>query len=160
MTTLGMLRRRVRVPGVPVDFRVPAGWPTPTDRWIQDNVFWQPVSGWTPRSELQPAPEGWRYWSPNPEWRGATAPAYRFTRVWARVAALLGIPCIVLVVVALFAGIPLVVQVFGWVVGAIAISCLVVYGIVRRRITHRVLMEAALIAAQERRERLIREYQR
>ncbi|WP_374975053.1 hypothetical protein ACEYYH_14490 [Microbacterium trichothecenolyticum] len=143
-----------------MDFRVPVGWPTPADWWVRENLFWQPPPGWTPRAGLAPPSKGWRYWTPNPGWRKATAPAYRFIRHWARAAVLLGVPCLILAVVSLVVDIPLVAQVVGWAFGTLATGCVVVYGILRRRITRGVLDEAASLAAQERRERMVHEYQR
>ena len=160
MTALRMFARRVRVPGVPVDFRVPVGWPTPTDRWVQDNAFWRPSPGWTPRPGLQPAPKGWRYWSPNPGWRNATTPVYRSIRPWARASAIVGALSLIVVVLSLFAEISGVAQALGWTFGVVAATSVAIYGMLRRRLTRVLMVEAAAVAEQARWQRMVREYQR
>ncbi len=157
---MGMHARRVRVPGVPADFRVPAGWPTPTDRWLRDNAFWQPPPGWTPRPTLRPAPSHWRYWSPNPAWRTAIAPVFRSILPWAQAARALGAIWLLLFLVALWVGLPPVATAVGGMAAVGAVACLVVYVILRSRLVRSVLAEAAIVAERERRERMMLEYQR
>lgn len=152
--------RRVRVPGVPADFRVPVGWPTPVDRWLRDNAFWQPPPGWTPRPALRPAPKHWQYWSPNPAWRTAAAPVFRSIRPWAQAASALGTVWLLLLLVALLVGLPLVAITIGGMAAVGAVACLVVYAILRSRLVRRVMAEAAIVAERERRERMMLEYQR
>lgn len=157
---MGMHTRRVRVPGVPADFRVPSGWPTPIDRWVQDNAFWQPPPGWTPRPGLRPAPDRWRYWSPNPAWRAAMAPVLRSIRPWAQAAGVLGAVWLVVLLIALWAGPSPVTVVAGGSLGVGAIACLVVYILFRDSLVRRVMAEAAIVAERERRARMMLEYQR
>ncbi len=79
-----MSPRRIRVARVHADFMTPRGWPTPTDAWIRANVFWQPPAGWTPVPGLRPAPDGWRFWAPIPEWGRTAAGFLRPVMVWTR----------------------------------------------------------------------------
>jgi hypothetical protein len=77
---------RARVPGVPVDFRVPRGWPTPNDRWVRENAMWVPPPGWTPLPGLRPAPAGWRFWRPNRLWPIVARTHLKRSRTWWAVA--------------------------------------------------------------------------
>lgn len=77
---------RARVPGVPADFRVPRGWPTPNDQWVRENALWIPPPGWTPLPGLRPAPAGWRYWRPNRLWPIVARTHLSRSRTWWAVA--------------------------------------------------------------------------
>jgi hypothetical protein len=152
--------RKVRVPGVPADFRVPPGWPTPTDRWVRANTFWQPPAGWAPLPDTPAAPDGWRYWDPNPEWDRRYAANYRHIAVWGRVPNVLAVVWLLLVVASFFAPEVVAFALLGWLALLAAFGCLVVHEVLRRRITKRALTYLAGVAADARGKNLIREYQR
>jgi hypothetical protein len=148
------------VPGVPADFRVPPGWPTPTDRWVRANTFWQPPAGWAPLPDTPAAPDGWRYWDPNPEWDRRYAANYRHIAVWGRVPNVLAVVWLLLVVASFFAPEVVAFALLGWLALLAAFGCLVVHEVLRRRITKRALTYLAGVAADARGKNLIREYQR
>ena len=152
--------RKVRVPGVPADFRVPPGWPTPTDRWVRANTFWQPPAGWAPLPDTPAAPDGWRYWDPNPEWDRRYAANYRDIAVWARVPNVLAVVWLLIVVAGFFAPEVVALAILGWLALLAAFGCLIVHEVLRRRITRRALAYLAGVAADARGKNLIREYQR
>ena len=152
--------RKVRVPGVPADFRVPPGWPTPTDRWVRANAFWQPPAGWVPLPDTRPAPDGWRYWDPNPEWDRRYAANYRDIAVWGRVPNVLAVVWLLIVVASFFAPEVAALAILGWLALLAAFGCLIVHEVLRRRITQRALSYLAGVAADARGKNLIREYQR
>lgn len=154
-----MSPRRIRVAGVSADFRVPRGWPTPTDGWVRSNVFWQPPPGWTPRPDLPRASLDWRFWVPNEQWKAMSASRYRSATRWlytAGAVALLhlavraGLASAVLPDTATLALLPLALA---------AVACLVMFGLARRRATKHLLTELAVLAERKRAERLTREYQ-
>jgi hypothetical protein len=152
--------KRVRVPGVPVDFRVPRGWPTPTDRWIRENVLWSPPPGWTPLPGAPSAPSGWQYWTPNDQWSTFTATYYRPIRKWNRTANWLG----VLWIVATVAGIVYPASIPFHAVAVVAllagVGFALAYQALDARTTRDILANLAIVADQERARRLTRAYQR
>lgn len=148
------------MPGVPADFRVPPGWPTPTDRWVRANTFWQPPAGWVPLPDTRPAPGGWRYWDPNPEWDRRYAANYRDIAVWGWVPNVLAVVWLLIVVASFFAPEVAALAILGWLALLAAFGCLIVHEVLRRRITQRALTYLAGVAADARGKNLIREYQR
>lgn len=151
---------RIRVPGVPADFRVPPGWPQPTDAWIRANALWSPPTGWRPRPDVPPAPAGWGYWVPNPLWKRVAygqIPAGRVRRFgFSTIVNVVLVACIALAAVT---RIPL----FGTAAFLIAITCVaatIVQEIKRSRYDRLLLAEFAVAADRERTRRLTREYQR
>ncbi len=151
--------KRARVPGLPADFRVPRGWPTPTDRWLRENALWVPPAGWAPLPDTPPAPVGWRFWSPNKLWRVIAGQYYTGIAWMRRTANWLGVLWIVAAVAAavvhgslLFSGI-----------AAIALLAGVVLEIRFRvrvhRITVALLAGFAVVADRERTARLTTAYQ-
>ncbi len=153
------MARTIRVAGVPADFRVPRGWPVPTDRWIRTNAFWVPPDDWTPTTYLRPAPRGWRFWQPNPLWTQSQAQLYRRARIWIYAGFTLMLVGVVLRVVGsvvrddAFALVSL-------TLFAAALACYITYAVVWARITRRTLHRFAEIAEDSRRQYLTREYQR
>lgn len=139
---------------------MPPGWPTPTDRWILANALWQPAEGWVPLPDLRPAPEGWRFWVPNPEWRRRFGSIYRGIAPWARAARLLVMVWIVIVVVGVFLPDDVGPAIAAGVVALAALGCVIVHTILRRRVTRRGMDELRGIAAAAREHHLIRLYQR
>lgn len=52
-------------------FVPPPGWPRPDDDWTAGHQGWQPRKDWVPVEGVPTAPEGWRFWEPNPPvWAG------------------------------------------------------------------------------------------
>lgn len=151
--------RRIRIRGVAADFRVPRGWPTPTERWIRENVFWTPPEAWMPRPDLSPAPIGWNFWLPNKHWYAITARMYRGLNRWLHVAAWLFVLRVVVGTVVAFIGSSPLTQAIGVSFGLAAIVCVVTHSILRARMTRRLLRGAEELAARQRSERLVREYQ-
>lgn len=66
---------------LPLEFRRPPGWPTPTRDWVESHQGWAPPSGWVPPLSSQhrcpPAPAGWVFWAKDSI--GWPALAERFT---------------------------------------------------------------------------------
>lgn len=155
------MARRIRVAGVPADFRVPRGWPTPTDRWIRANAFWVPPVDWTPLPEVPPAPHRWTFWTPNPLWNTTRAHVYSSLRVWTWVG-VAGFVLGVLTRVWAFAGDPPreMLTAAGLVTFALLATSLIGYAAGHRRLTQRALAQHAVAAAEGRTQRLTREYQR
>jgi hypothetical protein len=151
--------KRVRVPGVPVDFRVPRGWPTPTDRWIRENALWSPPAGWTPLPGVAPAPANWSFWMPNELWHAYTSDFYGPIRKWNRTANGLG----VLWIAATAAGIvfPASLAFHALAIAALVagVSFALTYQALSARTTRAVLANLAIIADEERAKRLTRAYQ-
>lgn len=155
------MARRIRVAGVPADFRVPRGWPTPTDRWIRTNAFWVPPVDWAPMPGIPPAPAHWTFWVPNRLWDKTRGAVYGPLRRWSRL---------------MFVALALQVLLRVWVVtshpplsvtspvsSALAVAMmtgLIGYLIHHRRLTQRALAQHAILAAEGRTQRLTREYQR
>jgi len=139
---------------------VPRGWPIPTDRWVRVNTFWQPPAGWVPLPDTPPAPEGWRFWEPNPEWDRRYAANYRDIAVWGRVPNVLAVVWLLIVVAGFFAPEVVGLAIAGWLVLVAAFGCLIVHEVLRRRLTNRGLAQLAGVAAEARGKYLIREYQR
>jgi hypothetical protein len=155
------MTRRIRVAGVPADFRVPPGWPTPTDRWIRTNAFWVPPVDWTPLPGLKPAPRSWTYWSPNPLWRKTRSAAYRAHRIFARVTGILLLVVLAAGWAARAADAPAPALVSLAIVGlTLALAGLIGYLATYTFATDRALAHHALLAAEGRTQRLTREYQR
>jgi hypothetical protein len=155
--------RRIRVAGVTADFRVPRGWPTPTDRWVRENAFWQPPTGWAPIDGLRPAPPGWQFWQPNPAWRGVAGRYLEPARMWMRASTWFAAASVVVGLATLLLpvnGIP--VAPSGWltVLVACAFLCAIVALGVRRRLMSRALTALTDMAEQSRTERLVKAYQR
>lgn len=155
------MSRRIRVAGVPADFRVPRGWPTPTDRWIRTNAFWVPPLGWTPLPDLKPAPRHWTYWSPNPLWHKTRGAAYRGLRVWSRLTwiVLLGSAAAGWWARTVQAPAPVTTSLSILTATLIVVS-LIGYIATYRSATSRALAQHAVVAAEGRTKRLTREYQR
>ena len=156
---MSVLARRIRVPGLAADFHVPRGWPTPTDRWIRENLFWRPPRGWTPRRGLRGAPAGWNYWLPNPHWKATSAVHYRRIAPWMRAAAWLGLAGLVVTAISSFLGFPMPLVALGPIIVFAALTCVVVHTVLSTRLNRRILGELEAVAERRRTERLTREYQ-
>ena len=152
--------KRIRVPGVPADFWVPPGWPTPTDKWIRDNAFWQPPSGWTPLPGTVMAPPEWRYWTPNKLWSQTTGAYYSAIGIWTSLANWAAAVWIVAFVASPFLGYPPTLRIVAWCAAIASLSFIVVHESLKARISKRLLAQFALMAQRGRQERLTREYQR
>lgn len=91
---------------LPLEFRRPPGWPTPTREWVAFHQGWVPPAGWVPpvsgSGRCPPAPTGWVFWSKDAI--GWPALAERFTAPVKRSLAY-GIAFIVGAVVLTFGGI-------------------------------------------------------
>jgi hypothetical protein len=124
------------------------------------NTFWQPPAGWVPLPNIPPAPEGWRFWEPNPEWDRRYAASYRDIAVWGRVPNVLAVVWLLIVIAGFFVPEVIGVAIAGWLVLAAAFGCLIVHEVLRRRVTNRGLAYLAGVAAEARGTYLIREYQR
>lgn len=160
VSTLSVRVRQIRVAGVPADFRVPRGWPTPTDRWIRENAFWQPPHGWTPGPQSPAAPADWQFWTPNRLWWTTRAQAFQPAEVWRRLASLLSFVGIAFFIAGRFFDPSLG---FGWLWFAAIVASLVLIVIHdrhRTRISNALLEDHARVAAHGRHERLTRDYQR
>ncbi len=151
--------RRIRVAGVPADFRVPRGWPSPTDKWVRENVFWQPPPGWAPLSDLRPAPVDWVYWTPNPLLPRIAARPFRAIAGWMRMSNVLALAFLVALAGAAVTGHPAL-RTLGTCFAAAAVVCVLVHESLRARTTRRLVIEFALVAERGRSERLTKEYQR
>ena len=155
------MTRRIRVGGVPADFRVPRGWPVPTDRWVRTNALWIPPVGWTPLPGLEPAPRNWRYWSPNPLWHKTRGHVYRVPRMWGHVGGIALLGSAATRWWAHAAQVPdAVVTSLGILSTTVVFASLIGYISTHRSATHRALVRHAIGAAEGRTERLTREYQR
>ncbi|WEK13886.1 MAG: hypothetical protein P0Y48_01350 [Candidatus Microbacterium phytovorans] len=153
------MARTIRVAGVPADFRVPRGWPVPTDRWIRTNAFWVPPADWTPTTHLRPAPRGWRFWQPNPLWSQSQAQLYRRARIWLYAGftlMLLGVGSRILGSVTRDDAFAL----LSFALLGVALASYIVHAVVWARITRGTLQRFAEIAEESRRRYLTREYQR
>ena len=106
------------------------------------------------------APDGWRFWAPNPEWDRRYADNYRSIAIWGRIPNVLAVVWLLTVVVSFFAPEVTALAVAAWLVLAAAFGCLVVHEVLRRRMTARALTYLAGVAADARGKFLIREYQR
>jgi hypothetical protein len=124
------------------------------------NTFWQPPVGWVPLPDTAPAPEGWRFWEPNPEWDRRYAANYRDIAVWGRVPNVLAVVWLLIVIAGFFMPQVVGLAIAGWLVLLAAFGCLIVHEVLRRRLTNRGLAQLAGVAAEARGEYLIREYQR
>ncbi len=151
--------RRIRVEGVPADFRVPRGWPTPTDKWVRENVFWQPPPGWAPLSDLRPAPVDWVYWTPNPLIAHVAARSFRAVAGWMRMSNVLAVAFLVTIAGAAMTGQPAL-RMLGLGFAFASIVCVVVHHALHARITRRLVIEYAIVADRGRTERLTKDYQR
>jgi hypothetical protein len=88
------------------------------------------------------------------------APVFRSIRRWANAASALGAFWLLVLLIALWVGLPPVAIAVGGMAAVGAVVCLSVYIILRSRLVRRVLAEAAIIAERDRRERMMLEYQR
>ena len=132
----------------------------PTDRWVRANTFWEPPAGWVPISAIPPAPEGWRFWAPNPEWDRRYAADYHGIAIWGRIPNALAVVWLLTIVASFFAPENAPLAMAAWLVLAAAFACLIVHEVLRRRITRRAMASLAGVAADARGKYLIREYQR
>lgn len=153
-----MTPRRIRVPGVRGDFLTPRGWPTPTDRWIRANTFWQPPEGWTPVPGLKPAPKGWRFWATNKAWEIAARKYYAPLQGWMRSFNMASFACTATLVTAALVRLPML-RVAALAFALIAITCLIVFEVKKRRMTAELLAHVTNGAERARNEWLAREYQ-
>lgn len=155
------MARRIRVAGVPADFRVPRGWPTPTDRWIRTNAFWVPPADWTPVPGMRPAPANWTFWVPNRLWEQTREAVYHPLRVWNRLITAAVALHLLLGAWRILGDLPSLIASFAppLLFTAIIIG-FVGYLTHRRRLTQRALARHAILAAEGRTQRLTREYQR
>ena len=154
-----MTPRRIRVAGVRGDFLTPRGWPTPTDHWIRANTFWQPPPGWVPVPGLPPAPDGWRFWTTNKTWDAAAAKHYAPLNAWMRAFTIAAFATWATPIAASAAQLPAL-RPAGVAFALIAVICLTVHTVKRRRLTKKLLAHATSDAERVRNERLAREYQR
>lgn len=154
-----MTPRRIRVAGVRGDFRTPPGWPTPTDHWIRANTFWQPPTDWTPLPGLKPAPEGWRFWTTNETWEVAASKNYAPLHGWIRSFKIAAFASTATFIAAFVLQLPEL-RLAAMLIFVIAIACLVVFQVRKRRMTIALLAHAMQGAERARAERLAREYQR
>ena len=153
------MARTVRVAGVPGDFRVPRGWPTPTDRWIRANAFWVPPTGWTPTPGLRPAPAGWRFWRANPLWLRSKGHLYSRVNMLSRSGGVAVVVAIAARIASSLTGLEAlaIVSLVAWCAGLVSY---VAYFVLYVRITRRALREFAQLAEASRHQHLTREYQR
>lgn len=152
--------RRIRVAGVPADFRLPRGWPTPSDRWVRDNAFWEPPPGWTPQPSLPAAPADWRFWTPNTLWSRTMWRHFHSIAPWIRVSNWLTYTWLFsMCVVTPILQSPRWMAVIMITLAAGALACFFVYEVLKARITKQVLVQFAVIAQRDRQQRLTREYQ-
>nr|WP_274636519.1 hypothetical protein [Microbacterium bovistercoris] len=152
--------RRIRVPGVAADFRVPPGWTTPTDQWIRENAFWRPPAEWTPRDGLPLAPADWVFWLPNTHWYATGTSMYRGVMRWQTSAAWLALASILVTTASAFLSAFPLVRLAGTALGAAMLACLIVYTVLRARTTRRLFRQLESEADRRRSQRLTREYQR
>jgi hypothetical protein len=159
-TTLTGRGPRIRVAGVPADFRVPRGWPTPTDKWVRANAFWQPPAGWSPPQTSIPAPDGWEFWSPNKLWWQTTGAHYRSLAIWGRLSNWLAALFIVMYVASMFIGPSPTLRMVAYSAALASFALLIVHEALKARLSKRLLAQFAVVAQRGRQERLTREYQR
>jgi hypothetical protein len=157
--TLSVLAQRIRLPGLAADFHVPRGWPTPTDRWVRENLFWQPPHAWTPRPGLKAAPAAWRFWLPNDNWRATSSRHYRTVTVWLKASSWLGLGFLVVSTISALLGFPTGLRVLAILTVLACAVCVATHEVLRRRMTRRVLEALEAVAERERTQRLTREYQ-
>jgi len=151
--------RTIRVAGVPGDFRVPRGWPVPTDRWIRTNAFWVPPEGWTPTPGLRPAPKGWGFWRVNSLWLKTSGHLYKRARAWSSCSFAAVVIALAARVVSSLADLE-VLAIVAIAALLVALALQVTYLISYIRITRRALRDCAEMAEESRHRRLTREYQR
>jgi hypothetical protein len=149
----------IRVQAVGGDFRVPRGWPQPTDQWIRENLFWQPPDGWVPREGLRPAPAGWEFWRPNPLWERLSAGMFRKARRWLHAANTFLLLSIVLAAGRFLLPTDMVLGPLSGVAFVLSVACSVGWLIAKHRITRQILIRIRRAAEDERKKRLVREYQ-
>ena len=152
--------RRIRVPGVPGDFRVPPGWPTPTDRWVRENVFWDPPADWRPLAGLRPAPPGWLFWEPNAMFMRLEAEHFRPIAVWSRLSAGLLVLWIVALIADQLLGYPLALRAVALTAVLGALVCRGIHAILQSLIRQGLTAEFAFVADRARTERMSIEYVR
>lgn len=150
----------MRVAGVPADFRVPRGWPTPTDQWVRANALWQPPIGWSPPQTSTPAPEGWEFWSPNKLWWQTTGAYYRPLAVWRRLSNGLGAVFIVTGLASAIIGPSPMLRLVAYSAALASLALLVVHEVLKARLSKRLLAQFAAVAQRGRTDRLTHEYQR
>jgi hypothetical protein len=117
---------------VPADFRVPRGWPTPTDKWVRDNAFWQPAAGWSPPEAAAAAPDGWEFWTPNKLWWQTTGAYYRSIAIWGRLSNWLGYLFVVALIGSAFLGPSPMLRLVGFSAALASIALLIVTRFSRR----------------------------
>ncbi|NLP82808.1 hypothetical protein HF576_03015 [Microbacterium sp. CFH 90308] len=152
--------RVIRVPNVAADFRVPPGWPAPTNAWIRANAFWNPPEGWVPLDHLRPAPTGWKYWRPNPTWNRMSARLFGRVNALRRVGDWLVIVWIVLLIVRLSLPPLAALNVLSITCALAALACLIIAEGLRARQTRSAMKRIASVALEEREKRLVRNYQK
>ena len=152
--------KRIRVPGVPADFCVPPGWPSPTDKWIRDNALWQPPAGWTPVPNAAAAPPEWRYWVPNRLWSQTTGAYYRSIAIWARLSNWSAALWLVAFAASAFFGFSPMLRIIGLSAVAASVALFIVHESLKVRISKKLLAQFAIVAQHGRQQRLTREYQR
>lgn len=150
--------KRIRVPGVPADFRVPPGWPVPTDRWIRENALWHPPNGWAPLPNIAPAPAQWRFWVPNELGRRVMGRRFRSIAWMAGLASAGGYLFLALVILGAVLDVTEL-RLVAWGIGLGAVTLLVAHESVTSRRSARLLAEMTALAERGREERLKREYQ-
>lgn len=152
--------KRIRVPGIPADFRVPPGWPSPTDKWIRDNALWQPPQGWIPVANAIAAPPEWRYWVPNKLWAQTTGAHYRAIGIWARFSNACAALWLVAFAASAFFGSSPILRIIGWSAAIAWLALLIVHESLKARMSKKLLAQFAIVAQHGRQQRLTREYQR
>ena len=152
--------KRIRVPGVPADFRVPPGWPSPTDKWIRDNAMWQPPAGWTPAPNVVAAPSGWHYWVPNKLWSQTTGAYYSSIAIWARLSNWCAALWLVAFAASVFLGFSPMLRLIGWSAAVASLALIIVHEWLKARMSKKLLAQFAIVAQRGRERRLTREYQR
>ncbi len=151
--------RVIRVPGVGGDFLVPRGWPQPTDRWIRENLYWQPPAGWVPQPGLRPAPAHWRYWRPNPLWYQMSAPLFRGIAPWRTAGLTFLWVWLAMAVAVLVLPLTAVQTLLGTIATFGALVTFIVHRTLRHRRMRTALVRIRIEAETQRTGRLIREYQ-
>jgi hypothetical protein len=139
---------------------VPPGWPTPTDKWIRDNAFWQPPTGWTPIEKVRAAPEGWQFWTTNKLWQRSIGDRLRSVVILRRIANWLALIWLATLVAAFLLDYPPLLRLVGFAAALSAFGLVVVSEVLRARKSKRLIAEFAVVAERGRRDRLTREYQR
>lgn len=154
-----MTARRIRVAGVRGDFRTAPGWPTPTDHWIRANTFGTPPAGWTPLPGLKPAPHDWRFWTTNKTWDVAATKYYAPLNGWMRAFHMAAFASTATFIAAVLTRLPEL-RLAAMLFFAMALACLVVHQVRRRRMTAELMTHVTRGVERARAERLAREYQR